>query len=415
MTLILLIAFVLGVCLGSLLNLGVYRLAWHPRAISPWSAPPAEAPPRRWIDRIPIVGWLGLRRESGIHGWGFWVRPMLVELAAGVGFAALYWWEIGQAGLLPAGAAAGSVTLHAQYGSHVVLISLMLVASLVDVDEKIIPDTITLPGTLFALVAAALFPWSLLPALVPQPGGGVDFSFLRLTSPNPWPDWLDGFPRPWPLAIALGCWWAWCFALLHRTWYSRHGWVRAVQLCLARLRREASTWRILAMGLGGTAFIAAFWFLGGPRWEGLLTVLVGLAASGGVVWIIRILASAVLRREAMGFGDVTLMAMIGAFLGWQPCMIVFFLAPFAGLVFGVAGLVLRRGPEIPYGPFLCLAAFVAVVGWSPLWQWSEPIFGLGGLLILVILFCLIAVVPLLVLMRVLRLMVHWVTGRGPGE
>jgi hypothetical protein len=79
------------------------------------------------------------------------------------------------------------------------------------------------------------------------------------------------------------------------------------------------------------------------------------------------------------------------------------------------GLVLRHGPEIPYGPFLCLAALAVVVGWSPLWQWSEPIFGLGGLLILVILFCLIAVVPLLVLMRVIRLAAHWVIDRAPGQ
>ena len=91
------------------------------------------------------------------------------------------------------------------------------------------------------------------------------------------------------------------------------------------------------------------------HWAGLLTALVGMAASGGLVWMVRIIGPASLGREAMGFGDVTLMAMIGAFLGWQPCLIVFFLAPCrAG---GRAG---RPDPppgrEIPYGPFLCLAA-----------------------------------------------------------
>ena len=57
----------------------------------------------------------------------------------------------------------------------------------------------------------------------------------------------------------------------------------------------------------------------------------------------------------MGFGDVTLMMMVGAFLGWQAGVVIFFLAPFAGLVVGVLQLVLRRDDEIPYGPFLCLA------------------------------------------------------------
>ena len=66
----------------------------------------------------------------------------------------------------------------------------------------------------------------------------------------------------------------------------------------------------------------------------------------------------------MGFGDVTLMAMIGAFLGWQPCLIIFFLAPFAGLVIGVLRLILFRDREIPYGPFLCLATLVVIVAWA---------------------------------------------------
>ena len=57
----------------------------------------------------------------------------------------------------------------------------------------------------------------------------------------------------------------------------------------------------------------------------------------------------------MGFGDVTLMAMIGAFMGWQPCMIVFFLSPFAGAVVGLVQWCLIRDNVIPYGPFLCLA------------------------------------------------------------
>ncbi|MFH1920836.1 MAG: prepilin peptidase [Planctomycetota bacterium] len=407
--------FLLGTWIGSLVNLGVYRLAWHARAISPWSAPPADAPLRRRHDRVPILGWLGLRRESGLHGRGFWIRPMLVEVLSGVGFAALYWWEIGRLGLILPGVAPPSpAVLHAVYASHLVLISLMIVASLIDVDEKIIPDTITISGTLFALLAAAVCPRSLLPEMVRLANAGMldDLfgppaalplpDFLRLTWPNVWPPWLDGFPHIWALAIGLACWWLWCVALMHRTWYSRHGWVRAFELLCARLRREASTWRILRMGLIGSAGIAGVWYVGGDRWAGLLSALVGMAASGGIIWAIRIIGSAVLRREAMGFGDVTLMAMIGAFLGWQPCLIVFFLAPFAGLVMGLASLVLRRGPEIPYGPFLCLAALVVLVRWVTLWELTAWYFGLGWSLILVILLCLILMVPLLIVSRMIR-------------
>ena len=107
---------------------------------------------------------------------------------------------------------------------------------------------------------------------------------------------------------------------------------------------------------------------GGLHWDALLTALVGMAAGGGLVWLVRILGTVALQEEAMGFGDVTLMAMLGAFLGWQACLIVFFLAPLAGLVLGLVQLLLRRGKYIPYGPFLCLAALATIVGWATIWN-----------------------------------------------
>ena len=348
---------------------------------------------------------------------------MLVELLLGVGFAALHLWEIDRLGLiLPGVPRPSTAVLHATCAAHLVLVSLMLVASLIDCDEKIIPDAITVPGTLAALLAAAICPWSLLPDMFRQAKVGMlgnllesppalpAYDFLRLTSPNPWDGSLDGFPRAWPLLIGLACWWLWCVALTHRTWYARHGWIRAFELMCARLRREASTWRILWMGLIGSGVVLVVWRVGGDSWAGLLSALVGMAASGGIIWAIRIIASAVLRREAMGFGDVTLMAMIGAFLGWQPCLIVFFLAPFAGLVLGLVSLILRRGPEIPYGPFLCMAALVVIAGWATLWEWAAPIFGLGSLLIPVMLMCLALMVPLLLLSRALIRLVRILLG-----
>src|SRR5262245_44397224 len=85
-----------------MVNLAVYRLAWHPRSISPWSSPLPKAPPRQWSDRIPIVGWLGLRRESRVHGGPVWRRPMIVEICGAILFPWLYRWEVLQLGILPA-------------------------------------------------------------------------------------------------------------------------------------------------------------------------------------------------------------------------------------------------------------------------------------------------------------------------
>ena len=139
----------------------------------------------------------------------------------------------------------------------------------------------------------------------------------------------------------------------------------------------------------GTAAIVAVWALRAQAaWAGLLTSLIGLAASGGIVWAVRLIGTAALKREAMGFGDVTLMMMIGTFLGWQAGLILFFLAPFAGLVIGLLQFVLRRDDVIPYGPFLCLAAAAVVVAWAPIWDWAAPLFGQGVLVPAVLIVCL---------------------------
>lgn len=385
------VIFILGTFIGSAVNLAIYRLAWFPRPISPWSRPDASAPMRQWWDRIPILGWLGLRREAGLHGTCFWIRPMLLELLTGIGLAWLYWWETVAARLvLPIVAEANTFQpetlwiFHLVFASHLVLIMLMLAASMIDVDEKIIPDEITTPGTLAGLLIAAVWPLSLLPDIVPP----FDLTFLKLTSPNLWPTWLSGYPEKGALVIGLACWCLWCVALLPRTWYVSHGWRRAMQLSWKRMIREPSTYRILRMSVVGALAITLVWIRSGPGWQGLLSALVGMAAGGGLIWLVRIIGSATLQREAMGFGDVTLMAMIGAFVGWQPCLIIFFLAPFAGLVVGVLRLILFRDKEIPYGPFLCLATLFLIVLWNGVRNNILDVFSLGWGIPLLMVGCL---------------------------
>ena len=191
------------------------------------------------------------------------------------------------------------------------------------------------------------------------------------------------------------CWWAWCAAILPRPWRGRHGWCRAFGLMLARLRRERVTYRIGVMGLLGSAAIAGVWTAGGDSWRGLLTALVGLAGGGGIVWIVRIVATAVLQREAMGFGDVTLMAMIGTFIGWQACLMVFFLAPLAGLGVGLVQVAVLRDSEIPYGPFLCLATLGLILFWAPVWSAAWGIFALGWFIPIVVAFCMVLMAAML--------------------
>ncbi len=65
--------------------------------------------------------------------------------------------------------------------------------------------------------------------------------------------------------------------------------------------------------------------------------------------------------ESMGGGDVKLLAMIGAFLGWQRAILAFFIAPFLALVIALINLAVKKDHLIPYGPFLSLAAIVSLL------------------------------------------------------
>jgi prepilin signal peptidase PulO-like enzyme (type II secretory pathway) len=431
------ILFVLGCCLGSLINLGVYSLVWNPRPISPWLRPPAEAPPRAVWDRLPVIGWFGLRREADLYGGGFWiwVRPMLVELFCGAAFAFLYVWEVKWRQLVPENVTLPpfflpsklpanvilAIIRHQQFVAHVVLFCFMLTAFWTDVDDTTIPDGITVPGTIFGLIIVAVWPYALLPQVNASGLVGLPaVSSVWLTSPDEVPQPV-AFPPPPPrcvqpwdvpevtcggaLAAGIAGFWIWCLALAPGHWSTRHGYLRAMRIFTARMVREPATYGLIALAAIGSIAIASVWWQGGPHWAGLVTGLAGLVVGGALAQIVRVVASHAMGREAMGFGDVTLLAMIGAYVGWQASIVVFFMAPLAALVFAIGRLVLRGEREIPYGPFLCLAAAITILFWPAIWsRFGEVYFSFGWKLIAVLLGCLC-------LMPVLLVPIRWISER----
>jgi prepilin signal peptidase PulO-like enzyme (type II secretory pathway) len=174
-------------------------------------------------------------------------------------------------------------------------------------------------------------------------------------------------------------------------------------MIVSRLRREFARPPLRWLLVVGTAAIVCIWAVGGGPWAGLLTALVGLVGGGGIVWAVRIVGTASLRREAMGFGDVTLMMMVGTFLGWQACLIAFFLSPFAALVIGLAQFTFRRDDVIPYGPFLCAASAAVVVAWPAVWNWAVPLFFHPLLVLSVLMVCLILLGLMLAVWRMIKI------------
>ncbi len=101
-----------------------------------------------------------------------------------------------------------------------------------------------------------------------------------------------------------------------------------------------------------------------PLWLQVFAgAVLGYLVGGGVVWLVRIAGSAAFGREAMGMGDVHLMAGVGACLGWIDVTLAFFAAAFVGLVWTVLS-ILRYGSArraMPYGPFLAVAVVLVVL------------------------------------------------------
>ena len=333
--------FTFGAVVGSFLNVCIYRLPQHEHLwaqLCGLSHPPSTCPfCRKRIlgrDNIPVLGWLILRGRCRFCR--HWIPPRyaIIEFCNGLLWVALYvaivptaysasdsclWSRIGPLANPALAPQQAQFLLHAQYFYYLVLAEALLVATFIDFDLQIIPDGATIP----ALIVGVL--------------GSFIIGDLHL-----WPVWFQNTATLQTFQHVSPTWIHWLL-----TGPERPGWLAAH-----------------------------------PHWHGLLSSLAGMIVGGGVIWLLRIVGQWAWRREVMGFGDVVLMAMIGSFLGWQPTLLVFFVAPFCGLLATVASLRLFRSREIPYGPYLSLAALLVLFAWRPYFSRFENWFALGPLIVL---------------------------------
>lgn len=96
-----------------------------------------------------------------------------------------------------------------------------------------------------------------------------------------------------------------------------------------------------------------------PGQPGFTGALIGAVLGGGSLYLIRLLYYAVTRQEGMGLGDVKLLAMMGAFLGWKSILFIIMAASFSGALLGIAVMIIKKKDgryAIPFGPFLSLGA-----------------------------------------------------------
>jgi len=129
----------------------------------------------------------------------------------------------------------------------------------------------------------------------------------------------------------------------------------------------ASKWLEYA-GVGGLS----------PRWIALIASFAGAAICGGFLWLVGAAVTRVMGVEAMGFGDVVMMAMVGAFLGAPLALLTIMIGSVLGAVIGVAFILISgkgKRYELPFGTFLGFAGIIAVLYGNALidWYWVHMI------------------------------------------
>ena len=372
--------FAFGASIGSFVNVVAHRLPRGASLVSPPSRCPVCGGLLSWRENLPVLGWLLLRGRCKRCGTRISPQYVLVEVVLGVLFVATFlvlylpapgsWWA----------ADTGDWWIERQFGGSwpaclavLAMIAVLVPITLIDAKTFLIPLSLTL-----VIAAIAAIAWPLQTMLAPG---------FRVS--------LDSPPVPLPIpstATALAAFGGVAGSgvltlLLRRGWlkasfadyetYVEEGqtlaeYPHARRECL----REAGHVGIVVLG------VAVGWWIGRslggstlPDWlVALGSVAVGYLLGGSLVWGTRILGTLAFGREAMGLGDVHLLAAIGAVLGWADALAVFLIAPFFGIAAAaIAGVLAsgwlgsrfkdagRRGREIPYGPHLALAAVFVVI------------------------------------------------------
>ena len=366
--------FALGACVGSFLNVVVYRLPAGLSVVRPGSHCFSCNKAIAWYDNLPILSWFLLRGRCRHCGAGFSVRYALVELITGLLFVGLYGAYFLRAvrGGMPGFEQGGWVV----YAGHVVLISALVASSLIDADHMIIDLGVCRLGVAVGLVLSMIWPYVLKAVEPAELWRLVPYSSARTGALA-----LGGV-----LGLLIG-WLLVRGGVLKRSYAELEALeaqaktqgrepsdaeIQAAEISVNRVMGREILFLLPAALLGllfynvlaGQGAAGQWWseVIEGQKWlAGLLGSVFGLMIGGGVVWVTRILGSLAFRREAMGAGDIDLMAMVGAVLGWTSPTLAFFMAPFVGLVWAIMRLVIHRTREIPYGPFLSLATLVVMV------------------------------------------------------
>jgi leader peptidase (prepilin peptidase) / N-methyltransferase len=388
--------FLLGSCVGSFLNVVVYRMPREMSLISPPSTCPKCGHKLAAYDNVPILGWLWLRGKCRYCRNPISPRYPIVELITGLLFLGhflllfVYGWGPYDATVVTDVFGITRVTfstldLNRDWPIlvlHLWLIGALLAASLIDLEHFIIPLGICWTTAIVGVIAHAFLIGPNALGNLHQPptvdaialGGGVG---LLLSLVMLWNGLLKrSFADDAPL--------------LEKDRESLPEDQRPDVWPASRVRQEMRLEILfllppIAIAAGCAALVMGLpaigeWWAGVSSQaavSGLLGSLFGALIGGAVVWFFRIAGSYGFGREAMGLGDVHLMFGVGAIIGGGASTVAFFLAPAAGLAIALVQLLSKGRREIPYGPYLSLATYAVLLFYTPIAMYLSP--GMAGL------------------------------------
>ena len=131
-----------------------------------------------------------------------------------------------------------------------------------------------------------------------------------------------------------------------------------------------------------------FWLNSGRLYP-FYNAVIGLLVGGGILYLIGLIAKLILKKEAMGGGDVKLLAAMGTFIGYKLVILTLILASFVGSIVGAMVLIQAKkkdkeatsfGHYIPFGPYLAMGAIIALIWGNNIINWYfNHLLGFGGL------------------------------------
>lgn len=361
-----------GACVGSFLNVVIYRLPEGKSLIRPGSHCPHCGRKLPWWENIPILAWFYLGGKCRQCRNRISFQYPAVE-AATAGLFALtflcYYVFAGPRGGEQDFHILGFFATWPVLLVHLTLLAGLIAATMIDARLYIIPLPIPWLATVVALLLPPVALWlAWMPAeqavtpladgrwLLAMLGAGLglllslallQMKFLprsfddleeQVTEPMP-PEQFPDHPHP------------------------RREVVKEMLFLAPPLAGAAIGW--LAGGLmDNPAEIA-------PALQALGGIMLGYFVGAGLIWVTRILGTLAFGKEAMGLGDVHLLAAIGAVVGAADVVLVFFIAPFMGLLATLIMSLLHMlgGGQvrvIPYGPYLAAAAAVMMLARQPI-------------------------------------------------